>query len=221
MKSDTDLFGLVEAELSTALLCDAMDGLGRIDQAMEECIRPIVPNLSTIIAGRAATALFVDVHYRRKNPYEFEIPYVDSLKPGDIAVVASNRSRSNGIWGELMSTAAKCRGAKATVTDGICRDMRRISELGYTVYCAGLKPLDSGPRGFLKEYGKPVRCGGVLVKPGDLVCMDIDGVCVVPKEIEQDVIDAALKRARLEKNTKRELLAGALLSDVFAKYGVL
>src|SRR4029077_11714796 len=135
-----DLFALMETELSTALLCDAMDGFGRTEQAMEECIRPMVPNVNTIIAGRAATALFVDVHYRRENPYEFEIPYVDSLKPGDIAVLASNRSRSNGIWGELMSTAAKCRGAKATVTDGICRDLRRISELEYPVYCAGLKP---------------------------------------------------------------------------------
>lgn len=220
-KNDAELFALVEGELATALLCDAMDGLGRMEQAMEECIRPMVPKMDLAIAGRAATALFVDVHYRRDNPYENEIPYVDSLKPGDIAIVASNRSRTNGIWGELMSTAAKCRGAKATVTDGICRDLRRINELGYTVYCGGLKPLDSAPRGFLTEYNIPVRCGGVLVKPGDLVVLDIDGVCVVPKEIEEDVINTALKRAGLEKHTKRELLAGALLSDVFAKYGVL
>lgn len=218
---DAALFALVEANLNTALLSDALDGLGRLDQAMEECIRPMHPRNGLVLAGRAATALFVDVHYRRENPYQFEIPFVDSLKPGEIVIAASNRSRSNGIWGELMSTAAKCRGAKATVTDGICRDMRQIGELGYPVYCAGVKPQDSAPRGFLVEYAVPVRCGGVRVTPGDLVVLDIDGICVVPKEIEAKAVSVALERARRESHSKRELLAGALLSAVYAKYGVL
>jgi regulator of RNase E activity RraA len=219
--SDAELFEIVEKELRTALLCDAMDGLGRLNQAMEECIRPMKPQPERVIAGRAATALFVDVHYRRANPYEFEIPYVDALEPGDIAVVASNRSRSNGIWGELMSTAAKCRGAKATVTDGICRDFRQIVELDYPVYCAGLKPQDSAPRGMMTEHSVPVRCGGVLVNPGDLIVMDIDGVCVVPRAIEAETIIAAINRATCESHSKKELLAGALLCDVYARHGVL
>jgi len=220
-KNDEELFALVETHLRTALLCDAMDDVGLLNQAMEECIRPLNPKIDQVIAGRAATALSVDVYRRRENPYEHEIAFVDSLQPGDIAVVASNRSRSNGIWGELMSTAARVRGAKATVTDGLCRDMRLIVEMDYPVYCAGVKPVDSAPRGYVVEYGTQVNCGGVKVSPGDLVVMDIDGICVVPREVEQQVVEAALDKAARERHTKRELLDGAYLRDVYAKYGVL
>ncbi|MFQ6048626.1 MAG: RraA family protein, partial [Phycisphaerae bacterium] len=122
-RDDNELLSLIETNLRTALLCDAMDELDLFDQAMDETIRPLVPRPEQVIAGRAATALFVDLHYRRQNPYEQEIAFVDSLQPGQVAVIASNRSRSNGIWGELMSTAATARGAKATVTDGLCRDI--------------------------------------------------------------------------------------------------
>ena len=174
-----------------------------------------------MIAGRAATALFVDVHQRRDNPYEQEIAFVDSLRSGDVAVVATNCSRSNGVWGELMSTAARTRGTKATVTDGLCRDMRQIVDLDYAVYCAGLKPVDSAPRGLLIEHGTTVMCGGVRVHPDDWVVLDIDGVCVIPQEAAPDVIRSAMEKSSRERQTKRELAEGAYLRDVYDKYGVL
>ena len=220
-RSDEELFTLIETRLRTALLCDAMDELDLLHQAMEENIRPLAPKPEQVVAGRAATALFVDVYHRRPNPYEHEIAFVDSLQPGQIAVVATNRSRSNGIWGELMSTAAKIRGAKATVTDGLCRDVRQIIEIGYPVYCPGVRPVDSAPRGLMIEHGTPVTCGTVKVQPGDLVVLDIDGVCVIPRDVEQRVIEIALDKATRERHTKRELLAGAYLRDVYDKYGVL
>jgi 4-hydroxy-4-methyl-2-oxoglutarate aldolase len=219
--SDQELFTLIETGLRTALLCDAMDELNLLHQAMEESIRPLAPKPEQVIAGRAATALFVDVHHRRPNPYEHEIAFVDSLQPGQVAVVGTNRSRSNGIWGELMSTAAKVRGAKATVTDGLCRDVRQIIEIGYPVYCPGVRPVDSAPRGLMIEHGTPVTCGTVMVQPGDLVVLDIDGVCVIPHDVEERVIEIAVDKATRERHTKRELLAGAYLRDVYDKYGVL
>ncbi|HUW82444.1 MAG TPA: RraA family protein [Phycisphaerae bacterium] len=219
--SDEELAALIETRLRTALLCDAMDELGLLSQAMAEWIRPLAPKVDQVIAGRAATALFVDVHQRRDNPYEQEIAFVDSLQPGDVAVVATNCSRSNGVWGELMSTAARTRGAKATVTDGLCRDMRQIVELDYAVYCAGLKPVDSAPRGLLIEHDTTVMCGQVRVHPGDWVVLDIDGVCVIPQEAADKVIRSALDKASREQHTKRELAEGAYLRDVYDKYGVL
>jgi regulator of RNase E activity RraA len=220
-RDDAELVELIESRLRTALLCDAMDDLGHLDQAMESDIEPMDPRLDQVIAGRAATALFVDVHHTKENPYEVEIGYVDGLKPRDIAVVATNRSRSNGIWGELMSTAAKLRGARGAVTDGLCRDKRLIVELGFPVFCPGTAPLDSAPRGLMIEHGKPVTCGGVRVSPGDLVVMDIDGICVVPRAVEKQAVTAALDKASRESATKKELLTGALLRDVYSKYGVL
>jgi 4-hydroxy-4-methyl-2-oxoglutarate aldolase len=220
-QSDQEWAELIESRLRTALLCDAMDEVGLLTQAMAEWIRPLTPKLDRVIAGRAATALFVDLHQRRDDPYAQEIAFVDSLQPGDVAVVATNNSRSNGVWGELMSTAARARGARATVTDGLCRDMRQIVELDYVVYCAGLKPVDSAPRGLLIEHGTTVMCGGVRVRPGDWVVLDIDGVCVIPQETAPDVIGSAMEKSGREQRTRRELAEGAYLRDVYDKYGVL
>ncbi len=71
------------------------------------------------------------------------------------------------------------------------------------------------------DYDCPVDCGGVRVKPGDVVFGDIDGAIVIPKEIADDVIRLALEKVSKEKMTKNELLEGKYLKDVYAKFGVL
>jgi len=71
------------------------------------------------------------------------------------------------------------------------------------------------------DYNRPVECGGVLVNPGDLVVADFDGVIVVPAEVVPAVVRLATEKASLENNTRDELMRGAYLRDVYAKYGVL
>ncbi|KKK80256.1 hypothetical protein LCGC14_2825320, partial [marine sediment metagenome] len=71
------------------------------------------------------------------------------------------------------------------------------------------------------DHRCPVNCGDVLVNTGDIVFGDIDGVVVIPKELEEEVIPLALKKVDKENLTRNELLKGAMLKDVYVKYGVL
>jgi regulator of RNase E activity RraA len=150
-----------------------------------------------------------------------EIEAVDSLLPGEVAVIGTSKSTRNAPWGELLSTAAKARGARGAVVDGLVRDVGKIEELGFPVFAAGIKPVDSMGRGVVTAYNLPVECGEVLVHPGDFVFADRDGVVVIPRDLARQTIDLAADKVRRENHSRAELMNGAYLRDVFAKYGVL
>ena len=91
----------------------------------------------------------------------------------------------------------------------------------FPLFATGTRPLDSMGRSIVLEYGRPVMCGEVLVNEGDIVLADIDGVIVIPRDIEQKAIELALEKASAEDTVRDELLKGAMLGDVYKKYGVL
>jgi regulator of RNase E activity RraA len=150
-----------------------------------------------------------------------EIEAIDSILPGEVVVVSTQQSKRNAPWGELLSTAAKARGARGAVIDGIIRDIRKIEALEFPVLAAGIKPVDSMGRGIVTGYNVPVECGEVLVNPGDFVFADLDGIIVVPQASVQEVVQLALTKASREDSSRSELFAGAYLRDVFRRYGVL
>jgi len=119
------------------------------------------------------------------------------------------------------STAAKARGAKGAVVDGLVRDVLKIEELGFPLFAVGIKPVDSRGRGMVVDYNIPVQCGGITVTPGDLVFADYDGVVVIPSEVVEDVIRLASEKASRETSSREELKKGRFLRDVYNKYGVL
>lgn len=98
-----------------------------------------------------------------------------------VVVVSTGSSRRNAPWGELLSTAAVARGARGAIVDGLVRDVRRIQEMRFPLFAAGFKPVDSKGRARVTAYGVPVECGGVLVRPGDLIFADLDGVGARPE----------------------------------------
>ena len=108
-----------------------------------------------------------------------------------------------------------------TVCDSQVRDCVRIIEMGFPVYYAGIRPLNSKGRGLVVDYDVPVICGEVLVHPGELVFADFDGVVVIPKAVEKEVLRLAHTTAGQETISRQELLAGKSLKEVYAKYGVL
>jgi regulator of RNase E activity RraA len=101
------------------------------------------------------------------------------------------------------------------------RDVKLIQKLGFPVFAVGIKPVDSMGRGLVVDYNVPVQCGGVVVNPGDLIFGDYDGVVVVPSSMVQDALKLAIAKVTKEKHSRKELLEGALLADVYTKYGVL
>ncbi|WP_207671219.1 RraA family protein [Paenibacillus cymbidii] len=214
-------FQLMKEKLYTGVICDTLDELGCRHQAMRENIRPLLPLAADNFVGRAKTLLSVDVYHMAERPYEMEIRAIDSIKPGEVLVAGTNQSVNNGLWGELLSTAAQMRGAAGAVIDGLVRDTKRIGELRFPVYCTGIKPVDSRGRGLVIAYDCPVAVGGVTVHPQDVVFADCDGVAVIPARLFETVVDMALDKAERENRTRRELLEGKLLRDVYEKYGVL
>jgi regulator of RNase E activity RraA len=216
---ELELFARVEAELYTAAVSDSLDELGIRGQAMHEYLRPVTSK--HCFAGWARTISCMDVHYVPQDPYSLEIEAVDSILPGEIVVVSTGQSKRNAPWGELLSTAAVARGARGAVVDGLVRDVRKIDELGFAVFAAGIKPVDSKGRGLVVDYNVPVECGGVLLQPGDLVFADYDGVVVIPAAALADALGLAFERVRRENHSRAELMAGACLRDVYARYGVL
>lgn len=214
-------FDLLRARLFTAVLSDTLDGLGYRHQALPPEIRPLDDSL--VMAGRARTGLYREVFHVEpgENPYELEIALVDDLKPGEVAVLACCGSRRIAPWGELLSTAARARGAAGCVTDGFVRDVRPTREMRFPVFHGGIAPLDSKGRGKVTAIDVPVEIGGVLVEPGDLVFGDADGVVVVPRAIEGETIAAALAKLDGENKTREALERGEKLADVFKRHGIL
>jgi 4-hydroxy-4-methyl-2-oxoglutarate aldolase len=216
---DVELFAHVEANLYTAVVADSLDELGYHNQAMNEYVRPLFPECR--FAGWARTVSCVDLYHVPEDTYAKEIEAVDSILSGEVVVVSTAGSKRNAPWGELLSTAARARGARGAVVDGLVRDVKKIEELGFPVFASGIKPVDSRGRGIVIDCNVRVDCGGVLVSPGDLVFADYDGVIVIPAEVLPDAIRLATERVSRENHTREELLRGAYLRDVYDKYGVL
>jgi 4-hydroxy-4-methyl-2-oxoglutarate aldolase len=219
VQPDLDLLAHLERTLYAAVISDALDDLGIREQAMAEYLRPVGAKVT--LAGWARTIICMDVYHVDGDPYGMEIEAVDSILPGEVVVVATGGSRRNAPWGELLSTAAVARGARGAVIDGLVRDVRRIQELGFPVFAAGMKPVDSKGRGRVVAYNVPVQCGRVLVRPGDLVVGDLDGIVVVPAGKVDDVVRLATDKVTRENHSRDELRNGAYLRTVFDKYGVL
>ena len=105
--------------------------------------------------------------------------------------------------------------------DSNIRDTLRIIEQGFPVFYTGIRPVDSKGRTRVETYDRPVACGGVRVEPGDLVVADADGVVVVPRQVEEKVLEAAREKVEGESQTRKELQEGKSLREVYNKYRIL
>jgi len=139
-----------------------------------------------------------------------------------VVVRACDPDARNGVtWGELLTTAAMARGAVGLITDGLIRDVHLIREVGFPVFTNGISPVDGGGRHEMVAADVDVECGGIPIKPGDYIFGDVDGIVVIPSDILETTIKGAFEKTEGENNTRRELLEGKSLSDVYDKYGIL
>jgi regulator of RNase E activity RraA len=222
-ETDESIRGFIQEHLYVAAVCDILDGLGYRNQAMHQRLRPLLPDIHNCgFVGRARTVRWMEVDYVvDDDPYGLEIEVVDSLQPGDAIVHSTDASGTNAPWGELLSTVAQLNGSVGCVCDSQIRDCVRIVEMGYPVYYAGIRPLDSMGRGRVMAYDVPIRCGDVLVHPGEWVFADYDGIVVIPREVEKTVLELARDKAGKENLTRQALLEGKSLREVYDTYGVL
>ena len=222
-ETDSEIFQFVKDKLYVSVVCDVLDSLGYRNQAMHQRIRPLLPDIRNCgFIGRARTVRWMETDYVvEADPYGLELDVMDSLKAGDVVIHSTDFGGTNAPWGELMSTIDKRNGAVGTVCDSQVRDCVRIIEMGFPVYYAGIRPLDSKGRARVMDYDVPVSCGEVLVHSGELVFADFDGVVVIPKAVEKDVLQMAYEKVGKENDSRKALLDGKSLKEVYATYGVL
>ncbi|PSL47774.1 regulator of RNase E activity RraA [Chitinophaga niastensis] len=225
-KNDTELFIIIKRELYTAVVGDIMDKIGLQQQFLPPRIRPLKEGM--FIAGRAMTVLEADVHGEAvdghnpllQQPFGLMLDALDGLKLHEV-YVCSGASPRYALWGELMSTRALQLGAAGAVVNGYSRDTRGILQVGMPVFSYGPYAQDQAPRGKVVDYRVTIEMEGVLIRPGDIIIGDIDGVCVVPQHAELEVFQQALEKARGEKIVQKQILKGMSAKEAFETYGIL
>jgi len=220
-EADLELFDRMAKELYSAVISDILDQLGYRNQVMTADIRPIDPGFRGAVVGRAATVRYAPQYEVPPEPYTTIIAAIDELKPGDVGVLATGGLETATFWGELFSNAAMARGARGMVMDGYHRDTRKILQLGFPVFSTGSRPVDVAGRAQAVDFGRPVVCGGVLVRPGDIVFAEIDGIVVIPREVADETVQRAFEKVATEDRAREDLRAGAYLRDVWRTYKVL
>jgi regulator of RNase E activity RraA len=224
-KDDKMLFRLIKEELYTAVIGDIMDKMGYTHQFLPPRIRPLREDMT--LAGRAMTVLEADVpqHEGGVNPvlqksFGLMLEALDDLKEDEV-YVCSGASPSYALWGELMSARAiRCKAAGAVV-NGYSRDTKGILALNFPCFSYGPYAQDQAPRGKVIDFRVPVEMGGVIIRDGDILVGDIDGVCIVPRKVEEEVFTKAIEKARGERMVLKKIQEGMKARDAFDRYGIM
>ena len=223
--TDTELFSLLRTELFPAVVGDVMDRMGLIHQFLPPELRPLRDDM--VVAGRALTVLEADcadtreAHSGEQKAFGLMFDALDALKEGDV-YLCTGASPRYACWGELMSTRAVRLGAAGAVVAGLSRDTRAIFGFGFPVFSWGRYAQDQGVRGRVIDYGCPIEFANqVRAEPGDLVFGDLDGVLLIPRSREREIIDAALEKARGENRVRDAIEQGMPARRAWETFGIM
>jgi regulator of RNase E activity RraA len=217
-KDDHELFELMRRVLYTPVLGDILDTLGCYHQFLPPAVQPI--RTSDKLAGRAMPAVVGDCHGPQAQPFGKLTEALDQLRPGEVYVTSGGEMRC-AYWGEILTATARTRGALGAVVNGYHRDTPQVLEQNWPVFSRGRFAQDSSVRMKVLEYRCPLEIEGTWVEPGDLVFADLDGVVIIPRRHEADVVARALEKARGEKRVRQEIENGMSSTQAFRKYGIL
>lgn len=215
---DAELVGRLRA-LTSALVSDILDSMGYRSQVMDHRIGPLEPN--TVVAGHAFPMRTSVVYTKQDCHYDELFESYEHMAPGDVIVLATNGDETAGIWGELLSIGAMTRGVTGIVIDGLTRDPDEMAAQAFPCFARGYSPVDSDGRLDVAAFLTPVRCGEVMVEPGDLILGDRMGVVSIPSGVAEKVVAQGEEKRQGEGQVRADLAAGASVQDVFARYGIL
>jgi 4-hydroxy-4-methyl-2-oxoglutarate aldolase len=198
---------------------DGLDALGRADKClMDAAIRPlwmgmrfwgpavtmrVVPTNRPMPIVSRKDALRQHAIWREMGGWHAELnPH---LKAGCVIVTSTNGAKETGYWGSNNSMDMQSRGVAGIVTEGNARDTDEIILQRNPVACRGIGRTIIPGRVELMDVNVAVGCGGVMVRPGDIVGCDWDGALVVPLEIAEDVLAISARIAVDDKKARRRL----------------
>lgn len=215
---EDELFRLMKEKLYTPVVGDILDTMGYYHQFLPQEIRPLRDGMK--LAGKAMTVLMIDVYGPQKKPFGLLTEALDQLRKNEIYLATGGTKRC-AYWGELLTAAARTRGAAGAVLNGWHRDTPQVLAQSFPVFSCGCYAPDSGVRTQVVDVRCPIEVGEVTVRDGDLIFGDVDGVLVIPKEIADEAVQKALEKAAGEKLVRRAIEDGMSATDAFAKFGIL
>ena len=225
--SDEDLFTIIRQELFTAVVGDIMDKMGFQRQFLPPQVKPLHDDM--FLVGRAMPVLEADAFGETNpgsanplmaKPFGLMLEALDDLKRNEV-YVCTGSSPTYALWGELMTCRAQILGAAGVVVNGYVRDKKGILEQQFPVFSYGSYAQDQGPRGKVLDFRTPIEMNGARIADGDILLGDLDGVCVVPREVEEEVFRRAIEKARGEKVVRKAIQEGLSAREAFEKFGIL
>ncbi|MEZ6141242.1 MAG: RraA family protein [Zavarzinella sp.] len=210
---------LMRQHFTSAVVCDALDAEGYRRQSPRLPIQPMWD--SGVLIGRCKTTLWADMAHVDPQPYALELQAVDSCQPDDVLIAAAGGSIRSGIWGELLSTAARRAGCAGVIVDGAIRDRRQIRQMQFPCFARSVCIYDSRDRQRVIDIDIPVEIDGILFEPGALVVADEDGIVVVPTHVEASVVQRAWDKVLAENQVRTAIQNGMSATAAFEQFGVL
>jgi 4-hydroxy-4-methyl-2-oxoglutarate aldolase len=196
--------------LSTTTVSDALDRLGITGQCLG--IKPFDHGFR--LCGRAFTIRMAPVTAGGGTVGD----YIDDVPKGDIVVIDNAGRADMTVWGDILTFTAAKRGIGGTVIDGMCRDVGRSLELRYPIFSRGWSMRTGKDRVQLDALNVAVSIGGARVSPGDLLLGDADGVVVIPKEKEAEVLSHAKAIDDAECRIREAIEGGGRLDEARRRY---
>lgn len=225
-KDDNELFAMMKKELYSAVIGDILDKMHYLHQFLPQRIQPIDTDM--VVAGRAMPVLEADAFEElsdgqnpiMKKPFGLMLEALDDLKENEV-YICTGASPSYALVGELMCTRMQILKAAGAVVNGFHRDTKGILELKFPCFSYGRYAQDQAPRGKVIDYRVPIEMEGVRINPGDIIFGDLDGVLVIPKEVETEVIQRAYEKATGEKMVAEAIRAGMGAKESFDRHGIM
>lgn len=200
--------------LNTPTLANVLDDLDF--EGVLSGIQAVAPGLRGV--GRAVTAREITGPKGSFPVDDFRVgDIIEAAGPGDIIVI-NNGGHAISTWGGMASYAAKLKGVSGLVIDGACRDREEIVELAFPTFSRHVVPTPGKTRIKVEAIGETIVCGGVRVRPGDVIVADGSGVVVVPAQAAAEVAEQASRFATDDQQAMKEMDAGLTFREALAKF---